>query len=86
MPAAALLQLGIQLLPVVVNGTEHFIAWLHTLRTAAQQAGEWSDAQDAVFMQALKNKETAPEYQPDPAAAPSLTVVPPTTTDSPTAA
>lgn len=71
MSAAVILQFALQLLPLVETGVPQFIAWLHTLRIAAQQAGEWTQAQDDAFLAAIKAKESDPAYQPDPPATPS---------------
>ena len=66
MPAAAILQLAIALLPLVQTGVGEFIAWMSSLRTAAKQSGEWTAEQDLAFRAALFAKTNDPAYQPDP--------------------
>ena len=71
MGASAILALALQLLPVIQHGVPQFIAWLQSLRAAAQQAGEWTAEQDAAFMLAIWAKTQDPAYQPDPPAPPA---------------
>jgi hypothetical protein len=66
MPAAALIQLGIAALPLIQVGVAEFIAWLQSVKAAAQQTGEWTDEQEAAFRAALFAKTTDPAYAPDP--------------------
>jgi hypothetical protein len=64
MSAIAALQIGLALLPLVTTGVTEFIAWLNSLKTAAQQAGEWTPEQDAAFTAAILAKNNDPAYQP----------------------
>lgn len=66
MNPAAILQVALALLPLVQVGVTEFIAWLHTLRTAVQQTGEWTEEQEEAFRAALFAKTNDPAYQPDP--------------------
>jgi len=66
MPAAQLIPIVIAALPMIQTGVTEFIAWLETLRSAAKQAGEWTDEQDAAYLAALRAKLGDPAYQPDP--------------------
>lgn len=65
MTIAAALQLALALLPMVETGITEFIAYINALKTAAQQAAEWTDAQDAAFNAALFAKTGDPAYAPD---------------------
>ena len=65
MDLAGIIALAIQLLPLVTTGGEEFIAWIDSLKSAAQQAGEWTDAQDLAYRIALFAKTGDPKYKPD---------------------
>jgi hypothetical protein len=65
MGAAQLLQLALALLPTVTHGITEFIAWINSLKSTVQQAGEWTDAQEADFRAALFAKTNDPAYKPD---------------------
>ena len=65
MTTSQILQLAISLLPMVQTGVTEFVGWIHSLRSAAQQAGEWSDAQETAFRSALFAKTNDPAYAPD---------------------
>ena len=67
MTAAVLLPIAISALPLIQTGVMEFIAWLETLRTAAQQSGEWTPEQDAAYQAALRAKLGDPAYLPDKA-------------------
>ena len=67
MTTAAAISLAIALLPLVQTGVMEFIRWISALRAAAQQAGEWSAAQEAAFRAALFAKTGEAAYAPDPA-------------------
>ena len=66
MGTAAAIQLGLALLPLIEQGVPQFIAWITSLKAAAQQAGEWTDAQEADYRAALLAKTGDPAYQPIP--------------------
>lgn len=66
MSAAAILALLQQALPFITTGIPELIAWIETLRTAAKQTAEWTDAQDQAFVQALYTTTQDPRYAPDP--------------------
>ena len=65
MPIAAIIPLALQILPLVETGVPEFIAWIQSLRSAAQQSGEWTDAQETAYRAALWAKTQDPAYQPD---------------------
>jgi hypothetical protein len=65
MTIAAALQLALALLPMVETGVTEFVAYISALRTAAQQAGEWTPEQEAAYRAALFAKTADPAYQPD---------------------
>jgi hypothetical protein len=67
MSVAALIALALQLLPLVTTEVAKFIAWIQALRSAAQQAGEWTPEQENAYRVALFSKTQDPAYQPDPA-------------------
>ena len=60
-----MIALALQLLPLVQAGIPQFIAWIDSLKAAAQQAGEWTDAQEAAYRAALFAKTSNPAYAPD---------------------
>jgi hypothetical protein len=66
MQAAAILQIAMILLPMIQTGIPQLIAWMESLRSAAKQAGEWSDAQDKAYRAALLAKTGDPAYAQDP--------------------
>jgi hypothetical protein len=65
MDATAIMQLAMALLPLVENGVSSFIAWIDSMKSAAQQAGEWTPTQEAAYRAALFAKTQDPAYQPD---------------------
>lgn len=65
MTTSQILQLALSLLPMVQTGVTEFVGWIHSLRSAAQQSGEWDDAQEAAFRAALFAKTNDPSYAPD---------------------
>lgn len=67
MPAATLAELALALLPLVTTGVQEFIEWINSLRTAAKQADEWTDEQEAAYRRALYAKTGDLAYGPDPA-------------------
>jgi len=66
MPASAILQLALAILPLVQTGVLDFIKWLNSLKTAVEQTGEWTDEQEAAFRAALFAKTGDLAYGPDP--------------------
>lgn len=66
MPELALAQVALQYLPLVIHGAEQLWAWIVSVRSAAQQTREWTDAMEAQFQAALLARSAKPEYQPDP--------------------
>ena len=68
MPAAlvAILPTLIQLIPVVTAGVENLIAFIQSIRTAAQQTAEWTPAMESAFLDALLARANSPAYKPDP--------------------
>lgn len=76
------IQLGLAVLPIVETAVPEFIAWLTSLRGAAQQADEWTPEQDADFEAAIDLKKSDPKWQPDTVSEPSSEPTPPT--DTPT--
>ena len=65
MTTAALIQLAITILPLVETAVPEFIAFINSLRSAAQQSNEWTPAQEAAYRAALLAKTGDPAYQPD---------------------
>jgi hypothetical protein len=65
MQALALAQLLIPLIPTIASGVEHLIAFIGSVRAAAQQTGEWTPAMEEAFRAALLATKTDPAYQPD---------------------
>lgn len=65
MPAASIIQVFLALLPLVQTGVVELIAFINTLRAAAQQDGEWTPEQEEDYRQALFAKTSDPAYSPD---------------------
>lgn len=65
MSTAALIQLGLLLLPKVEVGVQQFVAWINSLRTAAKQSGEWTDDMEAIWRAGLLQQDLTPEEIPD---------------------
>lgn len=63
--ALALIPVILQYLPQVTVGVENLIAWIRSIRSAAQQSGEWTDALEAQFRKSLLDSGIDPAYQPD---------------------
>lgn len=53
-------------LPMVTVGVGHLIAWIQEMRTVAQRTGEWTQAQNQAFEDALITRATSSAYLPDP--------------------
>lgn len=62
----ALLPGILALIPSISNGVEQLIALIGSIRTAAQQTGEWSPELETQFLNALLATKTDPAWQPDP--------------------
>lgn len=54
-------------IPKVEVGVESLIAWVQSLRTAAQQSGDWTAEQEAAFLESLIARRTDRAYLPDAA-------------------
>ncbi len=61
----ALLPQILQLLPLVVTGTQSFITWIEGVRSSAQQSSEWTTDAEAAFVAWLLTLSKAPQWQPD---------------------
>ena len=67
MPASllALLPGLIQLIPVISTGVGQLIAFISSIRTAAQQTGTWTPALEAAFVDALIAKGSTDAWKTD---------------------
>jgi hypothetical protein len=65
MTTAAIIQLALALLPLVQQGVPQFIAWIESLKHAAQQNDEWTPELDAAHRAALFAKTNDPAYLQD---------------------
>jgi len=65
MPIASIIALALQILPLVTTAVPEFIAFINSLRSAAQQANEWTPDQEAAYRAALFAKSNDPAYKPD---------------------
>ncbi|HWC60860.1 MAG TPA: hypothetical protein VHC44_14285 [Verrucomicrobiae bacterium] len=63
--ALALLPVVLQYLPTVESGAEHLWAWVTSVRTAAQQSGEWTADMEQQYRDALQACGKDPAWQPD---------------------
>lgn len=63
----ALLPGIISLIPTVTSGVENLIAFIASIRAAAQQSGEWTAELEAAFVAALIAKGSSKPYTPDAA-------------------
>ena len=59
------LALILQYLPQIIAGGTEVIQFVQQLRTAAQQTGEWTDAQEQQFLALIAQEAKQPEQQPD---------------------
>ncbi|MGB7767439.1 MAG: hypothetical protein WBN22_01100 [Verrucomicrobiia bacterium] len=66
--ALAIAQIIIPLLPTLGGDVVSLIDWINSIRSAAQQTGEWTPAMDQAFHQALVAAGQTPAWTPDPAA------------------
>ena len=65
MTTIAIIQLALAILPLVETGVPQFIAWINSLKSAAQQSSEWTPALEATYRAALFAKTADPAYLPD---------------------
>lgn len=61
----SLLPVVLQYLPTITTGVEHLWAWVESVRTAAQQSGEWTDAMESNYRATLIATGRDKAYQPD---------------------
>lgn len=61
-----LAQLAITLLPKIQTGITELINFINTVKTAAQQTGEWTPEMDQAFRDSLIEAGQDPAAQPDP--------------------
>lgn len=67
MPAIiAIIAQLIPLIPSLTVGVESLIAFIASIRTAAQQSGEWTPELEKAFLDALLARSTSPAWRPDP--------------------
>lgn len=68
MTAAALAALPtvFQLISLGVVGVQHLIAWVESIRSAAQQTGEWTKELNDAYIAALLATRQDPAWQQDP--------------------
>lgn len=66
MPALALAQVIIPLLPIIAGDVTHLVDWIKGVRGAAMQSGEWTAAIEGAFRQSLINSGEDPAYHLDP--------------------
>ncbi len=62
--ALALAQVLIPLLPTIETGVEQAISFIESVRTAAKQSGEWTQAMDYSFRSSLIALGKDPAYLP----------------------
>ena len=65
MGVAASIELALALLPKVTVGITQFVAWIATLKSAAQQSGEWTPEYDAQWRAGLLSQNLDPAEFPD---------------------
>ncbi len=56
----------IPLLPQIGGDIASLINWINSIRSAAQQSGEWTPAMDQAYHQALIAAGQTPAWKPDP--------------------
>jgi hypothetical protein len=66
MSEAQIATLAMQFLPTAEVGVEHLVAWIQSLVQAAQQKGEWTPEQDAMWRGLMWARTKDPKYQPSP--------------------
>lgn len=64
--AVALIQVLGPLLPLLTGDISKLIAWIESVRAAAQQTGEWTADAESAYQQSILLRASAPEQQPDP--------------------
>ena len=63
--ALALVQILLPLLPSIETGAVQLWNFINSVRSAAQQSGEWTSEIEAAYRAALQATSTDPAYQPD---------------------
>ena len=61
-------------LPTIISAGEAGYKFVMSVRSAAQQSGEWTDAQETAFQASLTAEACDPAWQPDATAAELATV------------
>ena len=64
--ALALAQLGLTLLPMITAGTTELLRFIQSVRGAARQTGQWTEAQEEAYQASLLASATDPKHLPDP--------------------
>lgn len=62
----ALLPQLMALIPSITVGVQHIILWVQSIRSAAQQSGEWTPELENQFIAMLVSTTTNPAWMPDP--------------------
>lgn len=65
--ALAIVQSLLGFMPLITTGAEHLWDFIHHVRAAAQQSGEWTPELEAAYRVRLAEKADRPESQPDKA-------------------
>lgn len=52
-------------LPLITTGVNELVAWIKTVRTTAQQTGEWTAAAEAAYKESLLASAQDPANKPD---------------------
>lgn len=65
MSAIAIATIAIQLLPTVETGVTELIAFINSVRFAAQQANSWTPALESAYRASLFATTSDPAYQSD---------------------
>jgi hypothetical protein len=66
MTAAAIIQIALQVLPLVTTAVPEFIAWIEGLKKSLEQTNEWTPELDAAYRAAIFAHKQDPAFQPDP--------------------
>jgi hypothetical protein len=62
----AIIPLFLQSLPALLEAGESVASFIAGFRQAAQQSGEWTDANEAAFQAAIAADDNSQAWQPDP--------------------
>lgn len=65
-PISVIIQLALAALPLIQVGVPQFIAWIESLKSSAEQSGEWTPELQAAYRATLFAKTGDPAYQLDP--------------------